>query len=96
MSTRRAGTRRTTRTGPAASTAYTIARISAVASGYPMQKCGPAPQLSRLLETLVATGRPWRVVARRPARRVLVPTYAELRVVLAESSNRPGIARPRA
>jgi cytochrome P450 len=39
-------------------------------------------QLGRLLEALIATGRPWRVVARRPARRVLVPTYAELRVAL--------------
>ncbi|MEO9324773.1 cytochrome P450 [Nocardioides sp. C4-1] len=35
-------------------------------------------QLTRLLEALVADQRPWQVVARRPARRVLVPTYAEL------------------
>lgn len=35
-------------------------------------------QLTRLLETLLADGRPWQVVSRRPARRVLVPTYAAL------------------
>jgi cytochrome P450 len=37
-------------------------------------------QLTRMLETLIAEGRPWRVVSRRAARRVLVPTYASLRV----------------
>ncbi len=37
-------------------------------------------QLTRLLETLLADGRPWQVVSRQPARRVLVPTYASLLV----------------
>ncbi|MBC6463076.1 cytochrome P450 [Actinomadura sp. HBU206391] len=37
-------------------------------------------QVTRMLETLIAGGRPWRVVSRRAARRVLVPTYASLRV----------------
>jgi cytochrome P450 len=37
-------------------------------------------QLARLLETLTSAGRPWRVVSRRAARRVLVPAYASLLV----------------
>ncbi|SNS04648.1 cytochrome P450 [Actinomadura mexicana] len=37
-------------------------------------------QVARMLETLLSSGRPYRVVSRRPARRVLVPSYAELRV----------------
>lgn len=37
-------------------------------------------QIRRMIETLTATGRPYRVVSRRPGRRVLVPTYAALRV----------------
>ncbi|GAA4391670.1 cytochrome P450 [Actinomadura sp. NPDC048032] len=37
-------------------------------------------QVARMLETLLASGRPYRVASRRPARRVLVPSYAELRV----------------
>ncbi|GGT90656.1 cytochrome P450 [Actinomadura citrea] len=37
-------------------------------------------QVARMLETLLSPGRPYRVVSRRPARRVLVPSYAELRV----------------
>ncbi|GGQ08827.1 cytochrome P450 [Actinomadura coerulea] len=40
-------------------------------------------QVARMLETLLSSGRPYRVSARRPARRVLVPSYAELRVRLA-------------
>ncbi|MEU8124126.1 cytochrome P450 [Spirillospora sp. NPDC049024] len=40
-------------------------------------------QVARMLETLLSSGRPYRVVSRRPARRVLVPSYAELRVRLA-------------
>lgn len=40
-------------------------------------------QVARMLETLLSSGRPYRVAARRPARRVLVPAYAELRVRLA-------------
>ena len=39
-------------------------------------------QVTRMLETLTADGRPWRVVSRRAARRVLVPSYASLRVTL--------------
>ncbi|MFF5259035.1 cytochrome P450 [Actinomadura viridis] len=37
-------------------------------------------QVTRMLETLLAAGRPYRVVSRRAASRVLVPTYATLRV----------------
>lgn len=37
-------------------------------------------QVARMLATLLSGGRPYRIVARRPARRVLVPAYAELRV----------------
>ncbi|WP_433327179.1 cytochrome P450 [Spirillospora sp. CA-294931] len=37
-------------------------------------------QITRMLETLHSTGRPYRVVSRRAARRVLVPTYASLRI----------------
>ncbi|MEV3920217.1 cytochrome P450 [Actinomadura coerulea] len=40
-------------------------------------------QVARMLETLLSSGRPYRVADRRPARRVLVPAYAELRVRLA-------------
>ncbi len=39
-------------------------------------------QLARLLDTVAAAGRPWTVVARRPARRVLVPAYEELAIRL--------------
>jgi cytochrome P450 len=39
-------------------------------------------QLTRLLETMTAPGRPWRVVSRQPSRRVLIPSYASLRVRL--------------
>ncbi|MFD0682945.1 cytochrome P450 [Actinomadura fibrosa] len=39
-------------------------------------------QVERMLRTLHASGRPYRIVSRRPARRVLVPAYAALRVVL--------------
>ncbi|MFG1999062.1 cytochrome P450 [Spirillospora sp. NPDC048911] len=37
-------------------------------------------QVTRMLETLLGTGRPYRVVSRQAARRVLVPTYASLNV----------------
>ncbi|WP_220126720.1 cytochrome P450 [Actinomadura madurae] len=40
-------------------------------------------QVARMLGTLLSGGRPYRIVSRRPARRVLVPAYAELRVRLA-------------
>jgi cytochrome P450 len=39
-------------------------------------------QLARLLRALTAAHRPWSVVARRPARRVLIPAYDELSVRL--------------
>jgi cytochrome P450 len=39
-------------------------------------------QVTRMLETLTADGRPWRVVSRRAARRVLIPSYESLRVTL--------------
>ncbi|WP_283137229.1 cytochrome P450 [Rhizohabitans arisaemae] len=41
-------------------------------------------QLTRLLETLTAAGRPWRIESRTPARKVLVPTYATLTIRMAE------------
>ncbi|WP_245667427.1 cytochrome P450 [Actinomadura macra] len=40
-------------------------------------------QVARTLSTLHAGGHPYRIVSRRAARRVLVPSYAELRVTLA-------------
>lgn len=40
-------------------------------------------ELSSLLNALLATGRPWRVVERRYGRGVLIPTYTRLRVTLA-------------
>lgn len=40
-------------------------------------------ELSALLDALLAAGRPWRIVERRYARRVLIPTYARLRIALA-------------
>lgn len=40
-------------------------------------------QVARMLATLLSGGRPYRVVSRRAARRVLVPAYAELAVRLA-------------
>jgi cytochrome P450 len=40
-------------------------------------------ELSSLLHALLAAGRPWRIVERRYGRRVLIPTYARLRIALA-------------
>jgi cytochrome P450 len=40
-------------------------------------------ELSALLDALLAAGRPWRIVERRYGRRVLIPTYARLRIALA-------------
>jgi cytochrome P450 len=40
-------------------------------------------EVGQFLGALTATGRPWRVTGRRPARRVLIPSYASLRVALA-------------
>lgn len=37
-------------------------------------------EISYLLETLLAQGGPWRVVRRRAARRVIIPSYAELMI----------------
>jgi cytochrome P450 len=39
-------------------------------------------EVSALLQALLATGRPWRIVERRYGRRALIPTYARLRVAL--------------
>lgn len=39
-------------------------------------------QLAQLLQTMTAAGRPWRVISRQPSRRVLIPSYASLRVQL--------------
>ena len=39
-------------------------------------------QVTRMLETLSEAGRPWRIVSREPARRVLVPAYRSLTVRL--------------
>jgi len=40
-------------------------------------------EISYLLEALLATGRAWHVVRRRPSRRVVIPSYAELSIVRA-------------
>jgi cytochrome P450 len=40
-------------------------------------------EISALLDALLAAGRPWRIVERRCARGVLIPTYARLRIALA-------------
>jgi cytochrome P450 len=40
-------------------------------------------ELTSLLNALLAAGRPWRIVERRYGRRVLIPTYARLRIALA-------------
>jgi len=40
-------------------------------------------ELSSLLDALLATGRPWRIVERRYGRGVLIPAYARLRLALA-------------
>lgn len=39
-------------------------------------------ELSGLLNALLAAGKPWRIVQRRYGRRVLIPTYATLRIAL--------------
>ncbi len=39
-------------------------------------------EMAALLRALLRTGRPWRVVQRRPARRVLIPRYEQLRIAL--------------
>jgi cytochrome P450 len=39
-------------------------------------------QIARMLQNLLSQGRPYRIVARRAATRVLVPTYASLQVRL--------------
>lgn len=43
-------------------------------------------EMAALLHALVRTGRPWRVVYRRPARRVLIPRYESLQIALAGGS----------
>ncbi|MFI0452520.1 cytochrome P450 [Actinomadura sp. 6N118] len=39
-------------------------------------------QVTRMLETLLHEGRPYRIVSRQAARRVLVPTYASLEITI--------------
>jgi cytochrome P450 len=50
--------------------------------GAGQHRCLGAPlaraEIAYLLETLLAQGRPWRIVLRRAARRVIVPSYAAL------------------
>lgn len=43
-------------------------------------------EMSALLSALLRTGRPWRVVQRRPARRVLIPRYESLQIELTGGS----------
>ncbi|TQM38903.1 cytochrome P450 [Pseudonocardia cypriaca] len=43
-------------------------------------------EMAALLHALVRTGRPWRVVHRKPARRVLIPRYESLQIALAGGS----------
>jgi cytochrome P450 len=43
-------------------------------------------EMAALLRALLRTGRPWRVVDRRPARRVLIPRYESLQIALTGGS----------
>ncbi|WP_106399684.1 cytochrome P450 [Actinocorallia populi] len=45
-------------------------------------------QVTRMLAALTEAGRPWRITAREPARRVLVPSYRSLTVRLEEAPPR--------
>jgi cytochrome P450 len=47
-------------------------------------------EVSSMLAALVATGRRWRIVERRYARRALIPAYARLRIALAPPSTMDG------
>lgn len=44
-------------------------------------------EITYLLQTLLAQGRPWQIVHRRPSRKVIIPSYAELVVTCAPSEN---------
>jgi cytochrome P450 len=37
-------------------------------------------EITYLLETVLASGQPWRVVRRRPSRGAVIPAYAELSI----------------
>jgi cytochrome P450 len=43
-------------------------------------------EMAALLRALLGTGRPWQVVHRRPARRVLIPRYESLQITLTGGS----------
>jgi hypothetical protein len=43
--------------------------------------------MTALLRALLRTGRPWHVVHRRPARRVLIPRYESLQIALASGGS---------
>jgi cytochrome P450 len=45
-------------------------------------------EITYLLQTLLAQGRPWRVVRRRASRKVIIPTYAELAITCAPKESR--------
>ena len=67
-------------------TASTVVAPDVVWFGAGRHLCLGAPvaraELANLLAALVGLGRPWRVVERRPARRVLIPSYASLHIEL--------------
>ena len=44
-------------------------------------------EISYLLQTLLAQGRPWRVVRRRASRKVIIPSYAELAITCAPTED---------
>jgi cytochrome P450 len=45
-------------------------------------------EITYLLQTLLAQGRPWRVVRRRASRKVIIPSYAELVITCAPKESR--------
>jgi cytochrome P450 len=45
-------------------------------------------EITYLLQTLLAQGRPWRVVRRRASRKVIIPSYAELTITCAPKESR--------
>lgn len=45
-------------------------------------------EIAYLLQTLLAQGRPWRIVRRRPSRKVIIPSYAELAITCAPKESR--------
>jgi cytochrome P450 len=45
-------------------------------------------EITYLLQTLLAQGRPWRVVRRRASRKVIIPSYAEFAITCAPQASR--------